>query len=102
MRLSLSMANPANRNGTEFRRVVLVACSCRVQQNSENLRVRLSRPTRGEVQQQKDQDSPEQTGKQVECRRPQTHGEEEEFSLRPENRQRARERPMDSIHPSCF
>src|SRR5258708_26643189 len=95
------MADPAYRNRAEFCRVVLVAKFRRREQKPQNLRVGLSRPARGEVQQQKHQDSAEQTRKQVERGRAEAHGEEKKLSLGSEDREWPRQRSMDSVNPSC-
>jgi hypothetical protein len=81
------MAIPSDSNGAELHRVVLSAESCGRQQKSQNLRIGVGGPAGHEVEQQKYQQSAEQTVEKVERGRANAHGEEEEFSLGPEDRQ---------------
>jgi hypothetical protein len=81
------MAIPSDSNGAEPHRVVLRAESCGSQQKSQNLRVGLSGPASHEVEQQKHHQPAEQAVEQIEGGRSKAHGEEEELSLGPEDRQ---------------
>ena len=57
------------------------------QQEPQNLRISLCGPAGHEVEQQKHQQPADQTVEQVEGGGAQAHGEEEELSLRSEDRQ---------------
>jgi hypothetical protein len=81
------MAIPSDSNGAELHRVVLRTKSCSGEQKSQNLRVGLGGPASHEVEQQKHQQPAEQAVEKVERGRANAHGEEEEFSLGPEDRQ---------------
>src|SRR5258708_3706551 len=96
------MAIPSDCNGGELHRVVLSAESCGRQQESQNLWIRLGCPAGREVEQQKNHQATEQTIQQVEGGRPETHCEEEELSLGPEDRQWPTQRPMHSVDSSGF
>src|SRR5260370_41360799 len=99
MRSSLSIRHLADRDRAEFGRVVLCAKSCGGKKEAKNLRVGSRGPLREKEQQQERKDSSEQATQQVKRRGAQAHREEKQFSLRPENRERPRERPMHHIHP---
>jgi hypothetical protein len=64
------------------------------------LRIILGAPFRDEVQKQEHQNSSEQTSKKIECRRSNAHGEEEQLSLSPENRQGPGDRAVNRIQSS--
>jgi hypothetical protein len=81
------MAIPSDSNRSEFHCVVLRAESRGCQQKSQNLRVGLGGPAGHEVEQQKHQQPAEQAVEKVERGSANAHGEEEEFSLGPEDRQ---------------
>ena len=81
------MAIPSDSNRCELHRVVLGAESCGRQQKSQNLRIGLGGPAGHEVEQQEHQQPAEQAVEQVEGGRTKAHGEEEEFSLGPQDRQ---------------
>jgi hypothetical protein len=81
------MAIPSDCNRSELHRIVLSAESRGSQQKSQNLRVGVGGPPGYEVEQQKHQQPAEQAVEKVERGRANTHGEEEEFSLGPEDRQ---------------
>jgi hypothetical protein len=81
------MAIPSDSNGAELHRIVLRTKSCSGEQKSQNLGIGLRGPAGHEVEQQKHQESAEQTVEKVESGRTQTHGEEEKLSLGPEDRQ---------------
>src|SRR5215472_17056813 len=98
MRLRLSIANPANGNGAEFSWVVLIAELRGSQQEPEDLRVGRRRPACEEIEQQEHEDSAEQTAKQVESRRAQTHRKEEKPSFGTKNGEWSRQRPMDCVY----
>src|SRR6266851_4888034 len=96
------MAIPSDCNRGELHRVVLSAESCGRQQKSQNLRISLRSPAGQEVEQQKHHQPTEQTIEQVEGGRAKAHGEEEELSLGPEDRQWPAQRPMHSVDSSSF
>jgi hypothetical protein len=82
------MSPSLNSNWGELHGIVLRAKLCGRQQKSQNLRISLGRPASHEVEQQEHQQSSKQTVEQVECGGAEAHGEEEEFSFGPENRER--------------
>jgi hypothetical protein len=96
------MTAPANDNRTELHRVVLCAEFGRTQQKPQNLRIGLGGPASHEVEQQEDQQSPKQTVEKVESGSAKTHGEEEEFSLGPKDREGPGQRPMHSVYAPSF
>jgi hypothetical protein len=79
------MAIPSDHNRRKFHWVVLRAESCGREQKSQNLRIGLGGPAGHEVEQQEHQQPPEQAVEKVEGGRANAHGEEEEFSLGPED-----------------
>jgi hypothetical protein len=81
------MAGPSDSNRSELRGVVLSSDFPGGKQKSQNLRVGLRGPAGQHVQQHKDQQSSKQAVEQVEGGGAKTHGEEEEFSLGPKDRQ---------------
>jgi hypothetical protein len=81
------MCIPSDSNGAELHRVVLRAELCGTQQKSQNLRVGLGGPASHEVEQQKHHQPAKQAVEQIEGGRSKAHGEEEELSLGPEDRQ---------------
>ena len=97
MRFSLSMVDPADGYGAELPGVVLFAKPCRGQKKPENLGICLSSPPRDAVEHQENQEPAEQAAQEVERGRTETHREEEELSLRAENRERTGQRPMNQI-----
>jgi hypothetical protein len=79
------MAIPSDRYWSELHGVVLGAESCSCQQKSQNLGIGLGGPAGHEVEQQEHQQPAEQAVEQVEGGCAKAHGEEEEFSLGPED-----------------
>src|ERR1700678_103374 len=82
MRSSLSMRNPANRDRSEFRRVILVAEFRRGQQQSQNLRIGGGGPAGDAVEQQEHQQTTQKTAEQVERSCANAHGEEKQLPFR--------------------
>jgi len=81
------MAIPANDNRSEFHRVVLAAQGRRGQKKAQDLWIGLGGPPCEEVKHKKNQHTAKQAVEQVERARPEAHGEKEELSLGPENRE---------------
>src|ERR1700722_2712235 len=102
IRLSLSMAILSNSNWAELHRIVLAAKAGGGQQKSQNLRIGLGGPAGQEVEKKKHEQTAEQAVEQVESRGAKAHGEEKEFSLRPEDGQRPIERSIHSVDSSGF
>src|SRR6266851_8122533 len=96
------MVYPADRDGTELCRVVLVSQFCCTQKKPQDLWIGGRCPAGDHVKQQEYQKPTEQAAEQVECRGPQAQGEEKEFSLRAENGERAGERTVNDIDASCI
>src|SRR5580658_7218827 len=94
------MAIPADSNGAELHRVVLRTKTCRGKQKTQNLGIGLRRPASQEVEQEKHEQSAEQTVEKVKRAGAQAHGEEEKSSLGAQDRQGPRERPMHSVDSS--
>src|ERR1700722_10976290 len=91
------MVDPANPNGREFCRVVLVPEPGCGEQKPQDLRVCFGRPMGKKIKQEEYQHSAEQASEQVEGGGAETHGEEEKFPFRSEDRERPRQRSMNGV-----
>jgi hypothetical protein len=96
------MTISSHSNGAEFHRVVLRTKPRGRQQKTQDLRVGLGGPTSEKVQQQKHQQPSEQAIEQIEGRGTEAHGEKEELSFGPEDREGPGKRTMHSIDASWF
>jgi hypothetical protein len=82
------MSHLPNRYGMELGRVVFAPQLGGGEKDAKHLRVGTRRPLSYEEEQKKDQSAAHQTSEQIERRRPETHREEKQLSLRSEDRQR--------------
>src|SRR4029077_12029239 len=100
MRLSLSMVNSADRDGSELRRIVLDAKPCRSEEQLQNLRIRLRGPAGDEEEQKKHENTAGQAVEQIEGARANAHGEKKQLPLRAENSEWPQQRAMHQVDPS--
>src|SRR5216684_2976415 len=100
---SLNTVQPPHLDRLKFHWVVLRANLCGVQQKPENLRVGPCCPPREQIKREKYPYGPGQTIQQIEYARAHYQREEEQFSLRSQNGERAIERPeyRVGVHLRC-
>jgi hypothetical protein len=79
------MEVPPNRNGCEFHGIVLRPHFRGGQQETENLRIGVRSPASENVQKEENQHAAKEAIEKVERRGPETHGEEKQLSLGPED-----------------
>src|SRR5439155_9867119 len=96
----LNTAQPPNRRGREFHRVVLRTRLRRIENESKNLRVSSGGPACKPVKQGEDQDAPQERMEQVEDCRSHDQGEEEQLALGPEQSKRSIEDAIYRIQSS--
>jgi len=96
------MTFPSNRDRTELCRVVLRAQFGSGEEKPENLWIGPGRPASDHVKQQEHQNTARQAIEQIERACANTHREEKQLPLSPENREGPRERTMYGVDPSGF
>src|SRR3984893_19423850 len=91
------MAHPADGNRRELRRIVLDAEAGGSEKQPQDLRVGPGGPAGHKIEQEKHQEATQKTREKIERAGADARGENEQLSLGPLNRERARERAMDEM-----